>query len=395
MKIQKVSLDNIAKIAGVHKATVSRALRNHPAIPLATRERIKEIAREQGYRPNPIVSMYQAQARSNRPSRMQAAFAWISDYPVTNAWSTYPWLKGYYHGALERCENLGYRLEQVKIEVDGTDPAEEVEKLLRVLRSKGIFGVVLPLMLHSQFVAQKWKDCAVSVIGNAHLGHPDGVEGVKRSFYPRGFEIAERDMFYNTRLSLMHLKELGYLRVGFLYSRYMDNEANSAARSAFLTEQENVPEKDRIPMLFIERFKEGRPAEFDEWVDKYRPEVIICVNPRVREWVVERGLRIPEDIGLVNLNLVSDVAGWSGINEQHKEIGAAAIDLLVGQLSRNEIGNFNHPRKILVPGVWVDGATLKMPYWQESVDRVNEPSTEATSVEDLAARDVEEAATTS
>jgi len=364
MKIQKVSLDHIAKLAGVHKATVSRALRNHPAIPLATRERIKEIAREQGYKPNPIVSMYQAQARSNRPSRMQAAFAWISDYPDPEAWGIYPWLKGYFSGAQQRCIDRGYRLEQVQIALDGTDPGEEVGKIQRVLRSRGIFGVVLPLLLHSQFVDQAWNESTVAVIGNAHLGHPEGVDGIQTSFYPQGFEIAERDMYFNTRLAITRLKELGYQRIGFLYSQYMNNEANGAAHAAFLTEQADLKEENRIPLLFIERFKEGRPVVFDQWLDKHRPDVILCVNPMVRDWVVERGMRVPEDIGLANLNLVSDVAGWAGINEHHEEIGAAAIDLLIGQLSRNEIGTPRHPRKILVPGRWCDGATLKFPPWQ-------------------------------
>lgn len=368
MKIQKVSLDHIARLAGVHKATVSRALRNHPAIPLATRERIKEIARQQGYRPNPIVSMFQAQARASRPFRMQAAFAWISDYPHPESWRLYPWLRGYLDGALQRCEERGYRLEQIQISnEEGLDHTEEVGKIQKMLRSRGIFGVILPLLLHRQYVDQNWEDCTVAVIGNAHIGPTQGSKGLAARFYPQGFEIADRDIYYNMQLAVQNLLDLNYKRIGFVYSRYMDDEANGAAHSAFLLQQTNLEEENRVPILFLEKFKEGRPESFDQWFSTYKPDVVLCLNPVLRDWLVELGHRVPEDVGLANLNLVADVAGWAGINEHHEKIGAAAVDLLIGQLSRNEIGVPRSPRKIHVPGTWANGATLRMPRWQDSI----------------------------
>lgn len=366
MKIQKVSLEQIAKLAGVHKATVSRALRNHPSIPLATRERIKEIAEGQGYRPNPIVSMFQAQARSSRPARMQAAFAWLSDYPDVESWEVFPWLRGYLEGARQRCADGGYRLELVHFRpTPGVSPEKEVERLQKELRGKGIFGVILPLLLERTLLDQPWRDCTVSVIGNAHASDLLGAGGMRRRFYPQGFESADRDSFYNTRLAFQHLNDLGHERIGFIYSEYMDIESNGATRSAFILEQSALPAAQRVPILFLERFREGIPPELTAWLESHRPSAIICINPVVREWLVELGMRIPEDIGLVNLNLVSDVAGWAGIDENHAKIGAAAVDLLIGQLSRNELGLPRAPRKILVPGTWVNGATLKIPRWDE------------------------------
>ena len=121
MRVQKVSLETIAKIAGVHKATVSRSLRNHPAIPFATRERIQQIARDLGYRPNPFVSMFQSQARSNRPASMQATLGWLNDYPQESCWTDFPWLRGYFEGARERCEEMGYRLETIPVRPAAND----------------------------------------------------------------------------------------------------------------------------------------------------------------------------------------------------------------------------------------------------------------------------------
>jgi len=51
---QSVSLQDIARIAGVSHTTVSRALRDNPVISLIVRKRIQELASEMGYTPNAI-----------------------------------------------------------------------------------------------------------------------------------------------------------------------------------------------------------------------------------------------------------------------------------------------------------------------------------------------------
>jgi LacI family transcriptional regulator len=368
VKLQRVSLDHIAKLAGVHKATVSRALRNHPTIPKTTRDRIQEIARNEGYRPNPLVAMYQAQARSSRPTTMQAAMGWLNDYPNAESWNEFPWLRGYLAGARQRCADMGYRLEEVSLSTaNGASFEEETERASKVLRSKGIYGIIMPLMLNYQYLLADWENCVVSLIGSGHLRPPGGLAGLQSQFYPQRFPIADRDLYFNLRLAYQNVLQLGYSRIGLVYSRYIDAEANGKAQAAYLIEQSHLPEIERIPVLFLERFKEGRPPTFDRWMEEYRPDAILCLNPVVRDWVEELGLSVPGDIGLANLNLVSDVSNWAGVDEQHHEIGAAAVDILVGALSRNELGLPPQPRRILIPGEWVAGATLRAPETPEAV----------------------------
>ena len=366
MKIQKVSLDHIAKLAGVHKATVSRALRNHSTIPKATRDRIQEIAQREGYRPNPLVAMYQAQARASRPTSMQAALGWVNDYPNAASWREFPWLSGYLLGAKQRCHDMGYRLEEINLQAS-TDFNNEARVIGKTLKSKGIYGIVLPLMLNYQYLLAEWENCVVAQIGSGHLRQSAEIDNNRSRFHTQRFAVADRDLFYNIRIACQKLLELGYWRIGMVYSRYVDAEANSRAQGGFLVEQAHLPETDRIPILFLERFKEGRPAAFDRWLEQYKPDAILCVNPVVRDWVTELGLRVPEDIGLANLNIVSDVSDWSGINEKHEEIGAAAVDLIIGSLSRNELGAPHQPRKIIIPGEWVQGKTLRAPESQTAV----------------------------
>jgi DNA-binding LacI/PurR family transcriptional regulator len=61
---QSVSLQDIARVAGVSHTTVSRALRDNPVISLEVRKRIQELAIEMGYTPNAIAQSLKGQ-RSN------------------------------------------------------------------------------------------------------------------------------------------------------------------------------------------------------------------------------------------------------------------------------------------------------------------------------------------
>jgi len=359
MKLQRVSLDHLAKLAGVHKATVSRALRNHPTIPAVTRDRIQAIALREGYRPNPFVAMYQSQARANRPTAMQSTLAWLNDYPNPACWHEFPWLCGYLRGARERCESRGFRLEEISIAEIQSSEGKKPSQVSEVLRQRGIFGGILPLMLHRKYLLEEWSDCVIALIGSGQQAAPGESATGASQFYPQGFPIADRDFYFNMRLAFQNVLQRGYSRVGFVYSRYLDSESEGRTHGGFLVEQSLLPESQRIPVLFLERFKEGRPLAFDQWMKAYSPDVILSINPAVRDWVEQSGLSVPDQCGLVNLNVVGDVESWSGIRENHELIGAAAVDLLIGQLSRNEIGVPRQPRKVLIPGMWHEGGTLR------------------------------------
>jgi LacI family transcriptional regulator/LacI family repressor for deo operon, udp, cdd, tsx, nupC, and nupG len=64
MRRQEVSIEDIARAAGVSHSTVSRALRDSSLISFAVRERIQKLAREMGYTPNAIAQSLQTRQTS-------------------------------------------------------------------------------------------------------------------------------------------------------------------------------------------------------------------------------------------------------------------------------------------------------------------------------------------
>lgn len=131
---------DVAKACGVAHSTVSRALRNHPSIPAATRRRIEEAAKSLGFRPDPNLSLLMAKVRHGRASAIQATLGLIHVAPVPE----YPeWpdthRSEYIRGVRDRAEALGYSVDPFyldRADMKGSD-------LKRVFRARGIQGAVL------------------------------------------------------------------------------------------------------------------------------------------------------------------------------------------------------------------------------------------------------------
>lgn len=54
MKGSRITIKDIAKILGISPSTVSRALKDHPDISPATKQKVQALAKKHNYRPNPI-----------------------------------------------------------------------------------------------------------------------------------------------------------------------------------------------------------------------------------------------------------------------------------------------------------------------------------------------------
>jgi LacI family transcriptional regulator len=56
-----ITLEQIAKLAGVSLATASRVINDHPGVRAQTRERVLLVIREYGYQPDPAARSLAAQ----------------------------------------------------------------------------------------------------------------------------------------------------------------------------------------------------------------------------------------------------------------------------------------------------------------------------------------------
>ncbi|HEY8967080.1 MAG TPA: helix-turn-helix domain-containing protein, partial [Candidatus Methylacidiphilales bacterium] len=98
----------MAEKAGVHRATVSLVLKNHPSIPEATRQKVLAAAKEMGYERDPMLSVLAAYRNGLAHHAMHGELAWLAFHD----WGRAPIYDEYFAGARNRAKECGYILEK-------------------------------------------------------------------------------------------------------------------------------------------------------------------------------------------------------------------------------------------------------------------------------------------
>lgn len=351
-----MTIRQIAEACGLSLATVSRALRDDPRFPEETRRRVRETAERLGYRPNPLVSIFQAHVRAHRVPAFQANIAWIDDWPTPGYWEK-PWLRGYLVGARARARQLGFGIEVIRLEdLKDWSPDINVRRFGRIMEARGIYGVILPLLTRATLIAGQWPGAVVELCSReiALETEPELPAPIR----PRIWHKVQPDYLRNMHIAMRQLRAAGYRRPGLLISHWQDRFTDWAYKAGFLAEQLSLPRADRIPIMLVEDINDVSHNGTREWLERTRPDCLLCCHGGMRDRLRDIGWRVPEDIGLIHLNHAPDVADWAGVDERHETLGAAAVDVVVAQLQRNERGEPEEPRTVSVSGRWVPGKTL-------------------------------------
>lgn len=340
-RARPVTLQDIARRAGVSKMTVSLALRGHPHASRTTRDRLRRLAREMGYRPNPLIVANMALLRAGRRSAYAGTIAFVGfgESPERSPVNTQG--RRIFVGARRRAEALGYQLEWFPLD----EPAPDGRRLSTILTARGIPGVVLganrvlPPAAHLE-----WEHFALAAIGRTEVGHE--------------LHRTVGDYYRAVREACQRCRSRGYRRIGLAVSREHDIAHQSLHRSALLGCQADWPRADHVPVLVAEHWN---AATFLAWLRRHRPEVVIAGYDDPVDWLAGAGLRIPEDVGLIRPHVNDRAAGIGGFLFDDYELGSAAIDLVVEQLNYNERGFPDTVKRVLLPGRWFEGRSLRPP----------------------------------
>src|SRR3982750_4698614 len=133
------TLREIARRAGVSHTTVSLSLRNHPSIPEKTRERLRHLADELGYRSNVLVSALMSQVRLQQHKSGPEVVGFLTGGPTADDWKNHSASLGYYEGARRRALPLGIRIEPFWLGPGGAGAAATC----RMLQTRAIRGQLL------------------------------------------------------------------------------------------------------------------------------------------------------------------------------------------------------------------------------------------------------------
>lgn len=334
-------LQDIADRAGVSKATVSLALRNHASIPERTRARIHALAAELRYQPNPLVSALMTHRRATQPSQpTHLTLAMVINFSRDDLWRNYL-SEDLLTAAAARAEQLGYKMEEFWL----GDSKLTAQRLSAILFRRNVPGVIVaPLPTAHGHMNLEWEHFSGVAIGYSLL----------RPMVHR----VTTNRFLAMRTAVRQLRRLGYRRLGLAMQENQDARVDHQWGAAFTWEQEQVAPPDRTVPFVVEN-SAWNEREFARWFQENRPDSVLSDDAQVIEWLARLGQRVPDDVGFVHLWNPDLTGTFAGLYHNPPAIGAAAVDFVVGMIQRNERGLPSIPQTLLMDAVWQPGATVR------------------------------------
>jgi LacI family transcriptional regulator len=311
LPVPPVTLAAVASRAGVHVSTVSRALTpGAPGVSASTGARIRAIAAEMGYQPDPAA----AALRTRRTSVLGVLVPRLTDFVLARI----------YEGIDAAAAEAGYNT----FVANTTDDPDLRRTRLDGLLSRRVDGIVL---------------------GDARLDGDDLVKTLDSKGIPyvlvsrrlRGHLSVTTDDLLGGRLAAQHLLELGHERVAVVAGEpYASTgvERTAGFRRAYADAGRPVPDERVLHSRFdVEGGHSAAAALLDL---RPRPTAIFAVNDTAAVGVMgalrERGLRPGTDVAVVGYNdipLAADLpVPLTSVHSPMFEMGSAALALLLDRI---------------------------------------------------------------
>ena len=308
---QKLTINDIARLASVSKKTVSRVINNSPLVREDTRERVQAVIREAGFIPDPRA----------RALAFQRSFlvGMIYDNPSPQ------YVVNMQRGILDALDGTGHLL--VVQPVDRADPdiLPQITAFVRQQKPKGI--ILTPSISEDEEVVAMLQEADCPYVRVASVKLDDDTRMVRTQDHLGAREAAR------------HLADLGHKRIAHVHGPTSFRSAHERQRGF----EEGLAEHGL--KLSPDLVREGAYT-FDSGVAETRalldletpPTAIFLGNDEMAvgayHAVRERGLRIPEDVSIVGYDDTPMAARilpkMTTVRMEIRQIGASAANLLLG-----------------------------------------------------------------
>jgi LacI family transcriptional regulator len=334
--VPRTTLKHLAARAGVHPSTISRVVNNDPLLRVSpeTRARIEALLQETGYRPDVVA----------RSLKLRQTFVLAMIIPdITN-----PLFANIFLGIEDAASERGY---SVLLANTGGSPERERDHL-RTVQARRVDGLVLAsAMLRDPSVGWLREQNIAHVLVNRYSDQRDLFVGA--------------DDFGGAKAATEHLLSLGHRRIAHLAGGPGISTAVERRRGYVTALREAGIEPD--PALVVESGyleETGRGAMERLLALPEPPTAVFAVNDMAaigaHGALLERGLRIPEDVALVGYNdlpLASRLEPpLTTLRVPAREFGRLSAQMLVGRI---QSGGTSRQRVILPVELIVRGSTVR------------------------------------
>ena len=322
-----VTLKDVAKVAGVSYATVSRALSGSPEIGESTRKRVVRICEEMGYTPNSV-----ARSMVMKRTNIIGLIVTSIDNPFMSEMTAHLEIYARQCGYNLMVCNSSYNL----------DLEKEVFSLLMGRKVDGI--IIIPVGSESYETLKTFTAQVPTVfIGENMIDLPENYVSVDNA---TGMQQATE-----------YLYSLGHRRILYLGAR-----ANSMTHQLRADGYYTACKKLGIEPIVLRNTGSRSSVQVGyslakEHFDKPFPETaILCAADTLAIGVIqaayEKGIRIPQDLSLMGFDNISFSAlppiSLTTVNQPKQELAVSALDMLLNRIKRPDTP---HTKTILSPSL--------------------------------------------
>ena len=320
--------------------TVSLALRHSREVSAATRQRIQRLARAHGYRPDPAIVRLMHHLRQRRPARAKANLAGLLGARWTLPQRTGNFMSRLCEGLTARADALGYAFS-----VFSTDDYPGDGQLGRVLASRGIEGLIILPLPRPADLSDLLDWSAFSVVS------------ATPSVLAPHFHAVMPNHFENMLTVCAALTAQGFQRIGLAIPSDWDARVRHRWTGALLWQNAFGATQPIPPLLTPGPGPVLDLAAFVAWLRREKPAAVISAAIS-RSTLVAGLARLPALLRpkIITMNW-PDPPFDAGLDQRPEHLGASAIDVLAGQLTRGEKGIPAVPSSTLIEGAW-QGPTL-------------------------------------
>ncbi len=325
----KYTINDIAKMAGVSKATVSRVLNNSKPVSSDVRQKVMAVIEQTGYQPSSV-------ARSLTTRRTNLIGVVIPD--VSN-----PVFSKIIEGIESEANKNDYNI----LLCNSRYNEEKELKYLDILKDKEVDGIILNSYHASSRVAKKLQD----------LGKPTVLVGTQLD--QTDFPVVRIDNEKAAYEAVGYLIKSGHEKIGMIHGPKDDPIAGKTRLKGYRQALENANIKVQTTLLVEGHFKLEDGYQGAQALVKSNPEMtaIFCANDEMAigaiKGLTDIGRKVPEEIAVVGFDDI-DIAriyspALTTVSQPFRQKGKSAMAAILSLIDGKKVSQvLIHPHELII-----------------------------------------------
>ena len=327
--MKKLTISEIAQLAGVSKATVSRVLNGYPHISAEVRQQVQKVITETGFQPNNVARLL-ATDRSNMiglviPTGPQAVLSVFTD----------PYFPTLTQG-ISQVANQNHLTLALFI---FHSAQEGREKFKSILTTGLLDGLVITADRKDDYYISVLNEYEMPFVLIGRLKNMDNVTSI------------DTDNFGGGYMATKHLIDLGYRRIGTVSSK--QNFSGEARYDGYrrALEKHNIPFNERLVAFGDYSLDSGYNGT--QQIIPEKPEAVFAASDTMALGAIralrEAGLYVPNDVAVVGYDdlppAIQSDPQLTTIQQPIEETGRLAVETLIELIDNRSLP----PRHVILP----------------------------------------------